>query len=76
MYLNYFLIFAIGGAATAITLNRSGPQVTFRVDTPFIFLIRHDPTKIPLFYGTVLEPPYVPEEPHRRHHHPQQRPHH
>lgn len=45
-----------GGAATAITLNRSGTSVIFRVDVPFMFLIRHDPTRIPLFYGVVFEP--------------------
>lgn len=45
-----------GGAATAITLNRSGTNVVFRVDVPFMFLIRHDPTHVPLFYGVVFEP--------------------
>lgn len=45
-----------GGAATAITLNRSGTSVVFRVDVPFMFLIRHDPTHVPLFYGVVFEP--------------------
>lgn len=45
-----------GGAATAITLNRSGTSVVLRVDTPFMFLIRHDPTHVPLFYGVVFEP--------------------
>lgn len=49
-----------GGAATAITLNRSGTQVVFRVDTPFMFLIRHDPTHVPLFYGVVFEPENLP----------------
>lgn len=44
------------GAATAVTLNRSGPQVVFRVDGPFILLVRHDPTRLPLFYATVFEP--------------------
>lgn len=45
-----------GGAATAITLNRSGTNVVFRCDVPFMFLIRHDPTHIPLFYGVVFQP--------------------
>jgi serine protease inhibitor len=45
-----------GGAATAISLNRSGTKVVFRVDTPFMFLIRHDPTRLALFYGVVFEP--------------------
>lgn len=45
-----------GGAATAVTITRSGTQVVFRGETPFIFLIRHDATKLPIFYGTVFEP--------------------
>lgn len=45
-----------GGAATITTLYRTGTDVVFRVDTPFIFLVRHDDTKLPLFYGTVVEP--------------------
>lgn len=45
-----------GGAATAVTITRSGTQVIFRGETPFIFLIRHDATKLPIFYGTVFEP--------------------
>lgn len=45
-----------GGAATAITLNRSGTSVVFRVDMPFMFLIRHDPTRVALFYGVVFQP--------------------
>ncbi|CAO1333087.1 unnamed protein product [Diamesa serratosioi] len=45
-----------GGAATAITLNRSGTNVVYRVEVPFMILIRHDPTRIPLFYGTVFNP--------------------
>lgn len=45
-----------GGAATAVTITRSGTQVLFRGETPFLFLIRHDATKLPIFYGTVFEP--------------------
>lgn len=45
-----------GGAATVTLLYRTGTDVVFRVDTPFMFLIRHDDTKLPLFYGTVYEP--------------------
>ncbi|XP_063700550.1 serine protease inhibitor 28Dc isoform X2 [Culicoides brevitarsis] len=44
------------GAATAVTINRSGPQVFFRVEVPFLVVIRHDSTKLPLFYGSVFEP--------------------
>jgi len=45
-----------GGAATITTLYRTGTDVLFRVETPFIFIVRHDDTKLPLFYGTVVEP--------------------
>ncbi|KAG5675521.1 hypothetical protein PVAND_005417 [Polypedilum vanderplanki] len=49
-----------GGASTLVTINRS-TTVVFRVDIPFMFLIRHDPTKIPLFYGVVFQPPATDE---------------
>lgn len=45
-----------GGAATVTYLYRTGTDAVFRVETPFIFMIRHDDTKLPLFYGTVYEP--------------------
>lgn len=45
-----------GGAATAVTLNRSGTNVVLRVEVPFMILIRHDPTRLPLFYGTIFNP--------------------
>lgn len=45
-----------GGAATAINLNRSGTNVVYRVEVPFMILIRHDPTRLPLFYGTIFNP--------------------
>lgn len=45
-----------GGAATVTTLYRTGTDVVMRVETPFIFLVRHDETRLPLFYGTVYEP--------------------
>lgn len=45
-----------GGAATLTYLYRTGTNVVFRVETPFIFVIRNDVTKLPLFYGTVYEP--------------------
>lgn len=45
-----------GGAATVTTLFRTGTDVVMRVETPFMFLIRHDETKLPLFYGAVFEP--------------------
>uniref|UniRef100_T1E8H3 Putative serine protease inhibitor n=1 Tax=Anopheles aquasalis TaxID=42839 RepID=T1E8H3_ANOAQ len=45
-----------GGAATIITLNRSGTNVVFRADAPFLLLIRNDRTRMPLFYGAVFDP--------------------
>ncbi|XP_017025650.1 serine protease inhibitor 28Dc [Drosophila kikkawai] len=44
-------------AATITYLKKSGPDVIFRVDTPFMVLVRHDPTKLVLFYGLINEPP-------------------
>lgn len=45
-----------GGAATATSTRRTLPDVLFRTEAPFLFLIRHDDTKLPLFYGAVFEP--------------------
>lgn len=45
-----------GGAATITYLRRSGTDAVMRADTPFLILIRHDTTKLPLFYGPVYEP--------------------
>lgn len=44
-----------GGAVTHTTAVRTA-NVFFRADTPFMFIIRHDDTKLPLFYGSVFEP--------------------
>lgn len=44
-----------GGAVTYTTAVRTA-NVIFRADTPFMFIIRHDDTKLPLFYGSVFEP--------------------
>lgn len=44
-------------AATAAVLKKSGPELTFRAETPFMLLVRHDVTKLPLFYGIINEPP-------------------
>ncbi|XP_068150840.1 serine protease inhibitor 28Dc [Drosophila tropicalis] len=46
-------------AATIAYLKKSGPDILFRVDSPFMFLVRHDPTKLILFYGLINEPPTV-----------------
>lgn len=44
-------------ASSAAILKKSGPEVTFRAETPFIVMVRHDLTKLPLFYGVINEPP-------------------
>lgn len=44
-----------GGAVTYTTAVRTA-NVVFRAETPFMFIIRHDDTKLPLFYGSVFEP--------------------
>lgn len=45
-----------GGAATTVTLYKTGPDVVFRAEEPFIFLIRHESSQLPLFYGQVFDP--------------------
>ncbi|XP_058126726.1 serine protease inhibitor 28Dc-like [Anopheles ziemanni] len=45
-----------GGAVTMAVMDRSAPPVTFRVRGPFLIAIRHDPTKMLLFYGAVYDP--------------------
>ncbi|XP_058451681.1 serine protease inhibitor 28Dc-like isoform X2 [Malaya genurostris] len=45
-----------GGAATAISLNRSGTSVVFKANEPFLLLIRNDKTKLPIFFGSVYDP--------------------
>lgn len=45
-----------GGAATSVTLNRTGTKVVMRCEAPFMFLIRHDETKLPIFYGAIFRP--------------------
>uniref|UniRef100_A0A6B2EJH8 Putative serine proteinase inhibitor n=1 Tax=Phlebotomus kandelakii TaxID=1109342 RepID=A0A6B2EJH8_9DIPT len=49
-----------GGAATLVFLHKTGTDVVFRVNVPFMFLIRNEATKIPLFYGNVFEPQQHP----------------
>ncbi|XP_062138557.1 serine protease inhibitor 28Dc-like isoform X1 [Drosophila sulfurigaster albostrigata] len=44
-------------AASVAILKKSGPEIVFRAETPFIILVRHDLTKVPLFYGIINEPP-------------------
>uniref|UniRef100_A0A182PAL7 Serpin domain-containing protein n=1 Tax=Anopheles epiroticus TaxID=199890 RepID=A0A182PAL7_9DIPT len=45
-----------GGAVTITAMERSLPPVSFRVRGPFLLAIRHDPTKMLLFYGAVFDP--------------------
>ncbi|CAL7938762.1 unnamed protein product [Xylocopa violacea] len=43
-------------AATAVTLDRDASQKKLIANRPFIFFIRHDPTRLVLFWGTVNTP--------------------
>ncbi|XP_011859729.1 PREDICTED: uncharacterized protein LOC105557169 isoform X2 [Vollenhovia emeryi] len=43
-------------AATAVLLRRDGNQKKLLANRPFTFFIRHDPTKLILFWGTVNVP--------------------
>lgn len=45
-----------GGAVTASTIFRSLPSVQVRIDTPFLMMIGHDNTRLPLFYGSIYDP--------------------
>lgn len=47
-----------GGAATGAVVNKMGSSVLFLAQSPFLFLIRHNPTKLPLFYGAVMVPSF------------------
>ncbi|KAG5321450.1 ILEU inhibitor, partial [Pseudoatta argentina] len=43
-------------ATTAVVLRRDGNQKKLVANRPFMFFIRHDPTKLILFWGTVNKP--------------------
>lgn len=43
-------------AATLGALTRTGPEVSMRCDAPYLVLVRHDPTKLALFYGIINIP--------------------
>lgn len=45
-----------GGAITASTIFRSLPSVQIRIDAPFLMLLGHDATRLPLFYGSIYDP--------------------
>nr|CAD7442562.1 unnamed protein product [Timema bartmani] len=46
----------IASAATAVTVLRDGSRHVVRFDRPFLFFIRHEPTKLVLFWGSVVRP--------------------
>lgn len=43
-------------AASAVTIFKSLNAISFRVDVPFIFFIRHEDTKTIMFWGSVEKP--------------------
>uniref|UniRef100_A0A182M8V2 Serpin domain-containing protein n=1 Tax=Anopheles culicifacies TaxID=139723 RepID=A0A182M8V2_9DIPT len=45
-----------GGAITTSTIFRALPSIHFRIDSPFLLLVGHDDTRLPLFYGTIYDP--------------------
>ncbi|KAL9705733.1 hypothetical protein quinque_009251 [Culex quinquefasciatus] len=45
-----------GGAVTAVVIDRISSSFTLRLDGPFLIYLRHDATKLPLFYGPVYDP--------------------
>lgn len=45
------------GAAVTVTLvDRSASQAYLNANEPFLIYVRHDPTRLPLFYGAVFDP--------------------
>lgn len=46
----------VASAATAITISRDGSNHVMRFNRPFLFFIRHNLTKLVLFYGSVVRP--------------------
>lgn len=50
-----------GGAVTSISivpLSLNLADINVRCDTPFLFLIKHEKSELPLFYGAVFEPKF------------------
>lgn len=45
-----------GAAVTVTLIDRSSPSVIFNANQPFLIYVRHDPTRLPLFYGAVFNP--------------------
>nr|CAD7392677.1 unnamed protein product [Timema cristinae] len=46
----------VASAATAVIVLRDGSHHVVRFDRPFLFFIRHEPTKFVLFWGSVVRP--------------------
>lgn len=46
----------VGAAATTVTLQRSGGAKRLLANRPFLFFIRHEPSRLMLFWGTVYKP--------------------
>ncbi|XP_074100340.1 serine protease inhibitor 28Dc isoform X1 [Cotesia typhae] len=46
----------VAAAATGVILAKSGGQKIFNANRPFLFFIRHDPSSLILFWGTVNKP--------------------
>nr|CAD7258877.1 unnamed protein product [Timema shepardi] len=46
----------VASAATAVIILRDGSHHVVRFDRPFLFFIRHEPTKFVLFWGSVVRP--------------------
>lgn len=50
---NYYIPYF---AATTVFLQKTGTNIVFRTEEPFLFFIRHEQTQLPLFYGAVFDP--------------------
>ncbi|XP_067006181.2 leukocyte elastase inhibitor [Anabrus simplex] len=46
----------VASAVTLLSVTRDGARKNFRLDRPFIFFIRHEPTGLILFWGSVVRP--------------------
>lgn len=46
----------VAAAATGVILQRNGDQKRLIANRPFLFFVRHDPTRLILFWGTVNKP--------------------
>ncbi|XP_055599130.1 serine protease inhibitor 28Dc-like [Uranotaenia lowii] len=45
-----------GSAVTVTLVDRVGSSVNFITNGPFLIYVRHDPTRLPIFYGAVYDP--------------------